>query len=308
MNAIDDKSPAGEAPVLGELMLTMDVADALRHAPEYAHDPDAIGKLQQLYAGLGLAPSGAVLADGIAAYKANRFAYRAPKKGFGAALARFYVGRRLWQRPLWTGLLMLAVASGGYFLVYRPYRDAQVEQAQLDLAQTMPAQMDALYSTIFDETKVQQAANDADALRDNGKAAAAKGDRAAAEAAIAGLTSIRDTIRQDYRLSIVNPADRKWGFWTFPDDNDEATNYYIVVEARTQDGTSLSLPIRNEQTGKTDTVSTWGIRVPEDVYRSVESDAADDGVIQRGVVAIKQFGFLEPDYLIDTLGGAVTRW
>ena len=308
MNATDDTGPASQAPALGDLMLTMDVADALRHAPDYASDADALAGLRQLYASLGLSVSGEVLADGLAAYKANRYAYKPPRKGFGAALARLYVSRKGWQRPVWTVVLMLAIAIGGYTLIYRPYRDAQAEQARLELAQTLPAQMDDLYGTIFNETKVQQAANDAGALRDQGKAAAAEGDRAAADAAIAGLTTIRDTIRQDYQLTIVNRPGSKWGFWTFPDDNAEATNYYLVVEAKTQDGTALSMPIRNEQTGRTETVSTWGIRVPEDVYRLIEADVADDGVIQRDVVAYKQFGFLDPDYVIETLGGAVTRW
>lgn len=308
MSAIDDNGPGGEAPALGEAMLTMDVADALRHAPDSASDPDALAGLRQLYAAIGLSVSDRVLAEGLAAYRANRFAYRPPQKGFGPLLARLYVGRRAWLRPAWTVVLMLAIGIGGYFLVYRPYRDAQAEQARLELAQDMPAQMDALYATIFNETKVQQAASDADALRQQGKEAAAKGDRAGAEAALAGLTAIRDTLRQDYRLTIVSRPGVKWGFWTFPEDNDAATNYYLVVEARTQDGTALSLPIPNEQTGRTDIVSMWGIRVPESVYRSVEADVADDGVIQRPVVAIKQFGFLEPDYLVDTLGGAVTRW
>jgi hypothetical protein len=44
------------------------------------------------------------------------------------------------------------------------------------------------------------------------------------------------------------------------------------------------------------------------VYRAVEADKRDDGIIQRNVAGIKQFGFLEPDYLVQVLGGAVTRW
>ncbi len=308
MNASDDKGPAGETPALGDLMLTMDVADTLRHAEDSASDAEALAQLQQLYASLGLGVSGEVLADGLAAYRANRFAYRRPQTGLRATLARLYVGRHVWLRPAWTVVLMLAIGFGGYFLVYRPYRDAQTQQAEVELAQTLPAQMDALYSTIFDETKVQQAANDAAELRDEGKQAAAKGDRAGADAALGALTALRDTLRQDYRLTIVNRPNAKWGFWTFPEDNDEATNYYLVVEARTSEGATLTLPIRNEQTGKTDNVSMWGIRVPEAVYRSVEADVADDGIIQRAVIGLKQFGFVEPDYLIDTLGGAVTRW
>lgn len=172
----------------------------------------------------------------------------------------------------------------------------------------LPAEMDALYQTIFEETKIQQAANDAAALRDQGKTAAAEGNRAGAEAAIAELTRIRDTLRQEYQLRIVSRDGVKSGFWTFPEINTAATNYYVVVEAIDPTGKALSLPILNEENNETETVAMWGVRVPETVYRSVEADKTDDGIIQRNIVGIKQFGFLDPDYLVQVLGGAVTRW
>ena len=50
------------------------------------------------------------------------------------------------------------------------------------------------------------------------------------------------------------------------------------------------------------------MRVPEEVYRAVEADKQDDGIIQRNVVGLKQYGFLDVDYPVPVLGGAVTRW
>jgi hypothetical protein len=52
----------------------------------------------------------------------------------------------------------------------------------------------------------------------------------------------------------------------------------------------------------------WAIRVPEEVYRAVEADKGDDGVIQHNLVGVKEFGFLQPDYLVTVMGGALTRW
>ena len=152
--------------------------------------------------------------------------------------------------------------------------------------------MDALYKTIFEETKVQTATRDAEVARDRGKRAAAEGNRAGALDAIADLTTIRDTLRQEYQLRVVSRADVKSGFWTFPEINTDATNYYVVVEAIDTHGTALSLPILNEENNVTETVSMWGIRVPEAVYRAVEDDKTDDGIIQRNIVGIKQFGYL----------------
>lgn len=294
-----------EAAPLNDIMLTMDVADTVRHDPSLADD---IPRLIAVYARQGMALSESVAIDGIAAYRQKRFAYVPAKASLGVTLARLYVWRRHWLPPAVAVGLMFLIGFGGYFLVYRPYRDSQVEQARIELAQTLPSEMDALFETIHEETKVQQAEIDAGEARDRGKAAAAKGDRDGAEAALDELTQIRDTIRLDYQLTIVDKPGVKWGFWTFPADNSDETNYYLVVEALDPTGKALELPIRNEQTGKTETVSMWGVRVPEELYRAVEADKNDDGVIQHALIGIKDFGFLEPDYTVQVLGGAVTRW
>ena len=168
--------------------------------------------------------------------------------------------------------------------------------------------MDALYQTIFEETKVQQAATEAEQLRERGKKAAAEGNRAGAEQAIAGMTALRDKLRQEYQLRIVNREGQKTGFWTFPEVNTAATNYYVVVEAIDNDGKALTLPVTNEENGQTENVSIWGVRVPESTYRSVEADKRDDGIVQRNVLGLKEYGFLDVDYVMPVQGGAVTRW
>ena len=110
-------------------------------------------------------------------------------------------------------------------------------------------------------------------------------------------------------MRIVNRADQKTGFWTFPEVNTAATNYYLVVEAIGSGGKPLTLPIANEEeNGKVENVAIWGVRVPESTYRSVEADKRDDGILQRNVLGLKEYGFLDVDYVMPVLGGAVTRW
>ena len=155
---------------------------------------------------------------------------------------------------------------------------------------------------------MQTAVVQADALRSHGKTAAAEGNRDAALKAITDLTALRDLIRQEYTLKIISRDGQKTGFWTFPEINTDATNYYIVVEAIDSDGKTLTLPVTNEETGKTENVSIWGVRVPESIYRSVEADKRDDGIVQRNVMGMKQFGFLDVDWAMPVLGGAVTKW
>ena len=294
---------------LSDELLTMDVADTVRRTRELAAGPKPLAeRLRAIYRQQGLDVPDTVLADGIAAADDNRFAYAAPARGLGVMLAKLYIARRTWRPAAVAIGLILIFGLGGYYFAYRPLRLAQIEQARVDLAETLPAQMDALYYAIFEITKVQQASNDAADIRDRGKIAAKAGDRPGAEAAVAQLTAIRDTLQQEYQLRIVDRPDSKWGFWTFPRVNSDATNYYLVVEAIGANGSPESLPIRSEDSGRAETVTTWGLRVPEDVYRTIEADKADDGTIQHTLVGIKELGFVDPDYLIQVLGGTVTRW
>jgi uncharacterized protein (DUF2164 family) len=309
------KTEALKAP-LDDVMLAMDVVDTLRHRQDLvvrelsaeSREQQLIERLREIYRSQGIEVPDAVLKEGVEALNESRFVYTPPKPGLMTSLARLYVGRKRWGPAALALAFVVIIGLGGYFLAYQPYVAAQQEAARIELAETLPAEMDALYQTIFTETKVQQAAIEAEEQRDRGKSAAAEGNRDGAVAAIAELTRIRDALRQEYSLRIVNRVGADTGFWRFPEEKTEVANYYVVVEAIDPQGTALSLPIQSEETNEIETVSIWGVRVPEAVYRSVEADKDDDGIIQRNIIGLKQFGFLDVDYAVPVLGGAVTRW
>jgi uncharacterized protein (DUF2164 family) len=306
---------ASKAP-LDDLMLAMDVVDTLRHRQDLVvreldaetRETQLIEKLREIYHGQGIEVPDSVLKEGVAALNESRFAYTPPKPGLGTTLARFYVSRRKWGPAAFAVGLVVLLGLGGYFLAYLPYQHGQAEAARIELSETLPAQMDALYQTVFEETKVQQAVTQAEQIRSRGKTAAADGNRDGAARAVADLTALRDQLLQEYNLRVVNRPGVQSGIWRIPDSNTAATNYYVIVEALAPDGSALTLPVTNEETGLTESVATWGLRVPEAVFRSVESDKRDDGIIQRNIMGIKQFGFLDVDYTVPVLGGAVTKW
>jgi hypothetical protein len=307
---------AKPAAPLDEVMLAMDVVDTLRHRQDLAtrelagvtREQQLIDKLREIYHHQGIEVPDHILKEGVAALQESRFVYDPPKPGLGTTLARLYVGRKQWGRPALVIAGVLLVAAVGWFGIWQPYQNAQAEQARIELAEGLPAEMDQLYQTIFEETKVQQAVVEAEAIRTRGKAFAAEGNRAGAEEAVTDLTALRDLLRQEYSLRIVNRSDEKSGFWTFPEVNTDATNYYLVVEALDTDGDKLSLPILNEENGETEVVATWGVRVPEAIYDSVVADKQDDGIIQNNELGRKSDGFLDVEYSVPVSGGAVTRW
>ena len=307
---------AKTAAPLDEVMLAMDVVDTLRHRQDLAtrelagvtREQQLIERLRDIYHQQGIEVPDHILREGVAALAESRFVYDPPKPSLSTSLARLYVSRGRWMK---RGLAILGVLFAvliGYFAIYQPFQAAQAERARVELVEGLPVQMDALYQTVFEETKVQQAVMQAEELRTRGKNLAAEGDRAGAQKALAELTALRDQLRQEYVLQIVNRPGERSGFWTFPEINTAATNYYLVVEAVDGQGKKLSLPIRNEEDGTIETVSQWGVRVPETVYNAIVADKQDDGIIQNNELGLKADGFLDVEYNMPVLGGAVTRW
>jgi hypothetical protein len=68
------------------------------------------------------------------------------------------------------------------------------------------------------------------------------------------------------------------------------------------------VPVINEETGQTERVSKWGLRVDEDVFRRIAADKQDDGIIQQREFGVKRSGQLQPDYRMPTTGAAITQW
>ena len=305
-----------EAAPLSDVMLAMDVVDTLRHQEDLvaramsAEERQAalIERLRTLYRDQGIAVPDHILLEGVRALEESRFAYAPAPDSLSRRLALIYVGRLQWGRPVLVVLTALILLVAGYFLIYRPYVAMQEEGLRVELAETLPARMDALFEQIYVETKVQSALERARPIVARGKAAAGRGDREEALRAISQLEAIHNMLLAEFSLRIVNRAGEDTGVWRFPSDRSDATNYYIVVEAIGPEGNALTLPIENEETGRVEMVDIWAVRVPEVTYESVRADRLDDGIIQRNIMGIKQYGFLDIEYVMPVLDGAITEW
>jgi hypothetical protein len=148
----------------------------------------------------------------------------------------------------------------------------------------------------------------ADALLADGERAIRDGNRGAAAKAKAELSTLADNLAQEYTLTIVSRPGESTAVWRRPPGRSSARNYYLIVEAITPKGEKLKLPIRNEETGETETVSRFGVRVPESVYEAVRRDKGDDGIVKNNVLGIKRRGTLAVDYQMASENGFITRW
>ena len=95
-------------------MVAMDVVDTVRHREHLVDrelDAEArrarlIERLRQIYTAQGIEVTDAALEAGVDALEEERFAYSPPEGGFSLALARMYVRRDRWLRPLLLLILL----------------------------------------------------------------------------------------------------------------------------------------------------------------------------------------------------------
>jgi len=297
-------APAAERPPLDDMMLAMDVVDTLRRRErlvtreldELGREEDLKERLKRIYQQQGIDVPDHVIEQGVAALREDRFTYKPPQKGLGHRLAMWYVNRRTWGRWLGAGLAAAALAVGiYYFTVVAPVR-------------ALPGQLEGRYAGLTEIAKGDEARSAAQKIYDTGTAALQADDSATAAQAIEKLDDLKGLLEQEYVVQIVNRPGEPSGVWRIPDVNEQARNYYVLVEAVASSGERLSVPVYNEETGKTDKVKTWGIRVDESAFEAVRRDKQDDGIIQNDRFGEKSRGYLDPEYGMPNNGGMITRW
>jgi hypothetical protein len=413
---------------LDQVMLAMDVVDTLRHQQELVdrelssdeRDQALIDKVKRMYASQGIEVTDDVIAEGVAALREDRFAYRPPPRRGSLWLARLYVNRGFWAK---VGATLIALCLAGV-LIYRfayvgPERRGRMQAArdmnaligqqqdqisvakqrlahltralntarskappqaelaarslsaeaeqQLAAAQTnlqafdklpltpnlnadslitqgdavkrrldqraslvqemhahlqkaeavltglselsiLPQKLASQRNSLLAESRDDEARAETEKLYAEATAALDRGDVQGALQGSAALQKLQAQVEQEYTLRIVSRPGTPSGVWRVPPNRPGGRNYYIIVEAVTPDGKRLTMPITSEEDGSTKEVQQWGLRVDHATFEAVRRDKQDDGIIQNNRFGVKKRGYLKPEYLMPTTGGAITRW
>nr|MDJ0958165.1 DUF6384 family protein [Arenicellales bacterium] len=263
-------------------------------------DKKMMDRLREIYASQGIEVPDHVLEEGVKALEEDRFVYTPPESGLDTWLAKVYVSRGKWGKPLLIAAGILVVVWMAYILLIRGPAEREIAE--------LPGQLESHYETLLEHAAGPIAKERADSLLTRGKSALQKDDTDAVRAVVEQMEALQHEIEREYELKIVSRPGEKSGVWRVPEANPEARNYYIIVEAVTEDGRVLELPVVNEEDGKTYQVSKWGMRVDKEVFERVGRDKMDDGIIQQNRFGIKRHGFLTPEYLIPSTGRSITSW
>ena len=298
------KSGAGASQPLDEVMLAMDVVDTLRRRErivekELGDTERRAGlkqRLKEIYSSQGIEVPDRILDEGVQALTENRFVFEPPESGLAVSLARIYVTRKRWGKWLFRAVAAIVVISVlNYFFVVRP-------------TAAIGENLTAVHSTIGGMTTDEASRKSADDLYLAGTAAIDQGNTQEARNALSALESMSISLGQSYTLKIVNESGANTAIWRIPDVNEATRNYYVIVDAIGAADQKVEVSVLNEETGKRETVSRWGIRISAETFDKIADDKLDDGILQNSVFGSKARGKLEPVYEFPTTGGAITRW
>ena len=298
---------AQEAP-LEELMVAMDVVDTIRHRQLIVErELDAAGRRQRLierlrdiYAAQGIEVTDAALEAGVDALEQERFAYTPTRDGASTTLARLYVRRGRWLKPLLlVGLMALLVWLVWQFTVAMP-------QSRFEAA--LPERIEAVHARIVARSESEAATTTANELMADARRALDDEAFDKADDLRIELEALLRELELAYELRIVSRPNEFSGIWRVPDVNPDARNYYLIVEAVDASGDVLRRRVRNEEDGRFYEVRKWGVRVDEATFEAVAADKRDDGIIEDYVLGTKAAGKLEPEYRVPTTGTTITEW
>ena len=293
----------------------MDVVDTLRHREGVAlreleqegRDDLLKERLRDIYEDQGLVVSDRILEEGIRALRDSRFTYQPTPPSFSRTLAGLWVKRKVIGTALAAVVLLAAVWIGWSFWE-QSRAERAAEAARVEITETLPRQLEQVGAAALSAAESEEARRRIELLQAEASLALSRSDAEAARVALDALERLRSDLLQTYEVRIVSRPGEDSGIYRIPDVNTGARNYYLIVEAITPDGERLALPVRNEETGATEVVSKWAVRVPEAIYEAVRRDKLEDGIVQNDIVATKPRGVLEPAYTMDVSGGAITEW
>ena len=306
-----------EKQSLDEVLIAMDVVDTLRHRDvilqkeldQDGREQQLIARLREIYAAQGIEVTNEVLLQGVQALEEQRFHYKPPAPSIGVRLAKLYVSRDRWWKPVAGGIGALTVGLFAYQVgVVQPAKanDARIERA---IETLLPDQLTSAHSNVLEVSQSETANQLAATYLRDGEVALAARDVEKTEAAISSLNLLRSDLSMSYEVRVVyGPGEPRSGLFRIPDDAPNARNYYLIVEAVDPAGRLVEVEIESEEDRKTERVSRWGQRVSESAFNAVASDKKDDQIIQNAVIGRKAVGTLSPSYSVATPGGAILEW
>ena len=141
-----------KAETLDDVMMAMDVVDTLRHREQLVlreldkdgREAELVERLKEIYTAQGIEVPENILRDGVKALDENRFVYAPPRQSFATRLAKVYVSRGKWGKPVSVAFASLIALLGVWQFGFVMPQKAEARRELVALTETLPAQLEKL--------------------------------------------------------------------------------------------------------------------------------------------------------------------
>jgi len=306
---------------IADMVRILDVAAEMRSDREMASREFAVDETKQLLRER-LLESSRLTGDSatpeeidaaIEHYYQSLYTFREPTWSFSVALAHLYV-RRV-RLALATVGVVLAVAVG--WLLFNPSSGWLSPSARYESQlQATVHDVQSLATSLQSEAVDPQATLLIQEQVARLNVAVEKRDLATVQAVRQQLLQWQTILEEEYEVRVVSDPKAKSGMDRYFTDRSgkRVSGYYLIVEAHTADGRVVSRPVKNAETGRTETVKIWGESVPDEVWERIKADKKSDGILDETLFSVKKRGYLAPQIQMkgvsdsDATRRQITHW
>ena len=247
-------------------------------------------------------------------YYDNLHTFQEPKLGLAVALAHVWVRRGEILGTL--GMLLLAGTLAWWLFLSPDARLSTGGRNRRQVAQLsgeIAREAQVVRSIARDPgatASLAELLGEADAFRQ-------KGDPKGLAYVRRAMARMEARLLEEYAVKVVSGAKQQSAFdrtYAHPDGK-RSPAYYLIVQAQTPDGTTLTRQIHDSEDNTVKDVTTWAERVPEAVYRRLARDKREDGMLDETAFAEKRKGSIDEEVTmkgadgrsLDRLG-QITKW
>ena len=291
---------------LRDQMGAMALVDEMRHkqmiVQEHLNLPkrreEVARRIREYYRSQNIEVSDELVEQGVRSYFEKRLIYEAPPTGaLSSLLARIYMTRSSWKKPVAVGVAALTLIAGGSYIAQQARETAATQAAARDAAaiENIAAQIREIDERFKSMNLTPAEQEQVGALVAAANTTLRERNTARAEESLAALKATLAYAETPLTFNVVDRAGVNSGV----ERNYSASggkSWYLITEAVDPSGNVVPVTVTSAESGTKKQATQFGVRVNKDVYESVKADKMEDGHVDNRMLGKKPANSLTPQF------------
>lgn len=255
-------------------------------------------RIRAYYQSQNISVNDELVEQGVRSYFEGRLTFEAPRAGaLPGLLARLYITRSKWKKPVTVGATTLALLIGGGYVAQQARETAATQAAARDAAvmediAAQIRQMDTRFKAMgLAPAEVEQVTS----MLTTANAAVRERDAGRAREALAALKATLVYAETPLTFNVVDRGGVKSGVERNYSGSG-GKSWFLIAEAVDASGNIVPVTVASAESGARKQATLFGVRVSKDVYDSVKADKMADGHVDNRLLGKKPANSLTPQF------------